>query len=369
MSSVTPSPCNAQPVGFPHAQRCSQPRLPGRCCASGGLGRSPATGRPFPAPAAGGQAGSLDGLAGPGVCRTLRGWRSPASFPIFSLGEGVALQRGRGALRIWADVSKGELVGRRCRRGAGGCGRPPGRGPGVAGVPDADRPDRRPRAGGRLRDPDRRPAVSDARRAALAGRQRAVLAFRCPGAGTGAQRVACRPAGPCRRQPDCGASAAGHGNPCADQRASGQGPGRERAGAVAGRDGPARDLRASGEDFRAGCPVGTCSGRWRRKVGRDVNRQRLAGRAGGHARGRHESDRRQRAAGDRARGLVFSRRFRGPFDSRRDAGRGCAVAGQGRQHRGAAAECPVCQCRCAGRAFGQLAHQRSGRCGALSWCD
>jgi hypothetical protein len=32
-------------------------------------------------------------------------------FPNFSLGEGVALQRGRGALRIWADISKGEWVG------------------------------------------------------------------------------------------------------------------------------------------------------------------------------------------------------------------------------------------------------------------
>ena len=32
-------------------------------------------------------------------------------FPHLSLGEGIALQRGLGALRVWADVSQGELIG------------------------------------------------------------------------------------------------------------------------------------------------------------------------------------------------------------------------------------------------------------------
>ena len=281
-----------------------------RCHAAAGLGRSLHLVGRFRRPLLAGTPGRWQDWQGQ-LYAELRAGGDRPNLPQLQPGRRGRPARGRGALRAWADVSKGQFTG---------------------GTADVALVDAAARLGAAL-EPLAFLALTGRIGARVAGGgfefETEGLQFHTrdglhwPG-GNVLFCTAAQGRAPARGEmradrldlaadrPDREAPAAGHATH-ALIAASAQGTGRDRAGALAGRDGPARNLRASreGPGLDVGRHMQSAGGAEQRRASRRP--PATAGRARRHAGLRPEPGRRQRAAGDRARGLELPGVFEDPL--------------------------------------------------------
>ena len=347
-----------------HADRCAlrrAQRRPWPCAAArrhtaGRLGRTLHAARALSPAAAVGAHGQLAELERPAVCRAAL-HRRASPRPLRGARRPHPRRQRRGA-RLGRRAQR--PVRRRHGRPGAGAGRHVAGGrPRPADAAQRDRPRRDADEGPDLRVLDRRPAVRQRRRHALARRQLLVPAHACTGPHARAWRAARRSARPGRAGADRGPAAAGRSNTPDARRLRAAGPDGAHRRQLAGRCRRARALPGARARHR---PEPCVASRCVRCQGRQRATGRHARPARRDARFRRHADGRQRHAGHRTGRARFPRRVRGTDDSDRSAlGPAAMEAGRRRQRAAAGVEPALRQRRRGRHGAGQLAHQRPGR--------